>query len=116
MEAGAAPMLKIGQGFGTWLIPIIIFGVFGSVAIISLAVLVCAYSRRSRRKITDQEPETTHETYRTPTIPYKDPSSDRPVDPTIGRLVAHSRSLHVVSRFMYVLNSQVLISASLAIK
>ncbi|KAF9646617.1 hypothetical protein BDM02DRAFT_3188665 [Thelephora ganbajun] len=91
--AGAA-MLKVGQGFGTWLIPIIIFGVFGFVAVVSLITFVYAYSCRPRRRITDQEPEMTHEIYRTPTTPYKDPS-DRPVDPTIGRLITHSRSLHV---------------------
>ena len=109
-------MLKVGQGFGTWLIPIIIFGVLGSVAVVSLIVLVCAYSCRSRRKITEQEPEMTHEIYRTPTIPYNDSSSDRPVDPTIGRLVSHSRSLHVVSRFIYIPSRRVLIPTSLAIK
>lgn len=114
--AGATPTLKIGQGFGTWLIPIIIFGVLGSAAVASLAFLVCIYSCRPRRKITDWEPETTHESYRTPTIPYKHPSHDRPVDSTIGRLVTHSRSLHVVSQFISVPNRRVLIFTSLATK
>ena len=108
-------MLKVGQGFGTWLIPIIIFGVLGSVAIMSLIVLVCAYYCRSRRRITDRKPQMTHEIYRTPTMPYKNPSV-RPVDPTIGRLITHSRSLHVVSRLIYLLNRLILISTSLAIK
>lgn len=57
----------------------------------------------------DQEPETTYETYRTPTISYKDPSIDRPVDPNIGRLITHSRSLHVVSPFILILIYRVLI-------
>ena len=117
MEAGAAPMLKIGEGFGTWLIPIIIFGVLGLIAVVSLIVLVWAYSCRSRQKSTDHEPQTTHEIYRTPTIPYMSPSSERPVDSNIGRLVTHSRSLHVVSQFTYASNRRVLISTtSLAIR
>ncbi|KAF9778427.1 hypothetical protein BJ322DRAFT_497475 [Thelephora terrestris] len=95
MAALASPMLKIGQGFGTWLIPIIIFGILGSLSVLSLAGLVCAYSCLPRRERMDQEPELTHEIYRTPTTPYRDPSSDRPVDATIGRLITHSRSLHV---------------------
>lgn len=103
--AGAAPILEIGQGFGTWLIPIIIFGVLGSVGVVSLIVLVCAYSCLSRRETADHGPEMTHEIYRTPTIPYRDPPSDRPLaDSTTGRLVTHSRSLHVVSMFAYVTN------------
>ena len=92
-----AGILKIGQGFGTWLIPIIIFGALASIVVLSLITLVFVYSRRPRTRITDQEPEMTYETYRTPTIPYKNPSSNSPADPTIGRLIAHSRSLHVVS-------------------
>ena len=100
--AGAA-ILQVGKGFGTWLIPVIIFSALGSVAVMSLIALVCVYLCRPRRKIMDQEPETTYETYRTPTNSYKDPSPDRPVDSTIGRLVAHSRSLHVVSPFIPIL-------------
>ena len=96
----AVAVLKIGQGFGTWLIPVIIFGVLGSVAVVSLITLVCICSCRPRRRIEDQEPGMTYETYRTPTIPYNNSSSDRPVDPTIGRLITHSRSLHIVSVFV----------------
>ena len=109
--AGAA-ILKMGQGFGTWLIPIIIFGALGSIAIMSLIAWVCFYACRPRRRITEQEPEMTYETYRTPTIPYRDRSPDRRVDPTIGRLVTHSRSLHVVSRFVCTPNGRILTSAS----
>ena len=109
--AGAA-ILKIGQGFGTWLIPIIIFGALGSIAIMSLIAFVCVYSCRPRRDTTDQEPEMTYETYRTPTIPYQDHYPDSPVDPTIGRLIKHSRSLHVVSSFKFMSNHKVLILTS----
>ena len=92
--------LKTDKGFGTWVIPIIILGALGSVAILSLVAFVCVYLCRPRRT-TDQEPVMTYETYRTPTITYRDPSADGPVDPTIGRLVTHSRSLHVVRPFTY---------------
>ena len=109
--AGAAA-LKAGKGFGTWLIPVIILSIFGSVAIFSLIAFVCVHFCRTRRRITDQEPELTHEIYRMPTIPYKDPSADRPVDTTIGRLITHSRSLHVVRPFIHVLNHRALISDS----
>lgn len=114
MAGPASPILKIGQGFGTWLIPIIIFGILGSVAIVSLAALACVCL--SRERIPDQEPGATREIYRTPTLPYRDPPSDRPVDATIGRFITHSRSLHVVSLPIYVPNCRVLIPASLAIK
>jgi len=106
--AGAAA-LKVGEGFGTWLIPVIIFGALGFVAVMSLIVLACVHFCRPRRKIIDQEPETTYETYRTPTISYKDPSLDRPADPNIGRFITHSRSLHVVSPFILILIFRVLI-------
>ena len=98
--AGAA-VLKVDKNFGTWLIPIIIFGALGFVAVMSLIATVCVYFCR-RRKIMDQEPETSYETYRTPTISYKDPSPDMPVDSTIGRLITHSCSLHVVSPFILI--------------
>jgi len=107
-----AATLEVGKGFGTWLIPIIIFGVLGSVAFVSLITLVCVYSCRSRRRTTDQDPEMTYETYRTPTISYKDPSHDRPIDPIIGRLIRHSRSLHVVSAYVHILNRRILITTS----
>ena len=109
--AGVA-ILRIGQGFGTWLIPIIIFGALGSIAILSLVGLVCVYSRRPRKRITDPEPEMCYETYRTPTIPYREPSPERPIDSTIGRLITHSRSLHVVRPFVCIPKYRVLISTS----
>jgi len=109
--AGAA-ILEVGKGFGTWLIPVIIFSALGSVAFMSLIALVCVYLCRPRKNIMDQEPETTYEIYRTPTTAYRDPSPDMPVDSTIGRLVAHSRSLHVVSPFIVTLIHRVLIFTS----
>jgi len=109
--AGVA-ILKTGKGFGTWLIPIIIFGALGFIAVLSLIVLLCVYSRRPQRRITDPEPEMTYETYRTPTIPYRNPSLERPVDSTIGRLIRHSRSLHVVRPFAFIQKYEVLISTS----
>jgi hypothetical protein len=60
----------------------------------------------------DREPEMTYETYRMPTTPYQDTSPDRPVDATIGRLVTHSRSLHVVSPLILMLSHRVLILTS----
>src|SRR5579872_6169903 len=106
--AVAAPMLKIGQGFGTWLIPVLIFGVLATVAIASLVFFACSYSCRSRRKMKQPSLGTSYEIYRMPTTPYRNPSSDRLVDPIIGRLIRHSRSLHVVSPFPYFLNRRVL--------
>lgn len=100
--------LKTDKGFGTWLIPIIMLGTLGSVALMSLVAFVCVYLCRPRRT-TDQEPVMTYETYRTPTTTYRGPSADAPVDPTIGRLVTHSRSLHVVRLFAHIPNHRVLI-------
>ena len=94
--AGAAPSFNIGHGFGTWLIPIIIFGILFSVVIVSLVFLACSRSCWRNRRIT-KEPEATHETYHTPTTTYRDPPSDGFVGPTVGRPIRHSRSLHVVS-------------------
>ena len=54
----------------------------------------------------------TYETYRTPTIPYRDPYPERPVDSTIGRLIRHSRSLHVVRSSTFISKYRVLISIS----
>ena len=109
--AGVA-ILKTGHGFGTWLIPIIIFGALGSIAVLSLIALLCVYSRRPRKRITDPEPEMTYETYHTPTIPYRNPSPERPTDSTIGRLIRHSRSLHVVSQSVFIPNYRDLILTS----
>jgi hypothetical protein len=57
----------------------------------------------------DQEPEATYETYRTPTTPYRGTSPDGPIDPTIGLLITHSRSLHFVSPFALILFRRALI-------